>query len=349
MSYSGKECLVTVIVPVWNMEDRIENCISSIQHQTWRNLQIIVINDGSTDLTQQIVEKIAQVDERVQLINQSNAGVSEARNRGLDLAAGKWIMFVDSDDYIEPNCIECLMGHVYGNTDIVVSAYKVRVGNEVLSNKPCHTAATVMNFEGKEEIAKLLLLNGWIERIALWSVWGGIIKREVIYKNGLHFDRSISISEDELFSLDCYAAAQKITIINEPLYIVWKKEKSLSSKGCSMERALSAKKKLLKKKMMLYSCWGLYDENMEVNQMVYDSTKFLIVNLIARQQLTFKYASTALHEWMNDGWIHKAVLDYDPPRFRDRIIRRLILLKCAFAMALLIIFINKMNQIIPNG
>ncbi|MBO6383968.1 glycosyltransferase [Enterococcus casseliflavus] len=106
------ESLVTVIVPVYNSEKFLDLCISSILHQTYTNLQIIIINDGSTDNSLKIINSYAKYDKRIDVINQMNLGQSSARNNGLKISNGKFITFVDSDDYISPFYVQNLMSEM---------------------------------------------------------------------------------------------------------------------------------------------------------------------------------------------------------------------------------------------
>lgn len=99
---------ISIIVPVYNAEKTIEKCLSSICNQTFKDLEIIVINDGSTDNSYSLCEDMASADKRIRLVTQTNSGRSYTRNRGLELATGEWIGFVDSDDWIEANMYERL-------------------------------------------------------------------------------------------------------------------------------------------------------------------------------------------------------------------------------------------------
>ena len=98
--------LISVIIPAYNAEKYMDRCLNSIVKQSYNNLQIIVVNDGSTDNTKKILEKFAEADNRIVVINQKNGGVSQARNNGIYIAKGKYMCFVDSDDYIDINMIQ---------------------------------------------------------------------------------------------------------------------------------------------------------------------------------------------------------------------------------------------------
>ena len=116
---------ISVIIPAYNCEKYIKNCLESLKHQTYRNLEIIVVNDGSTDNTLNICREMQYNDYRIKIINQENKGVSAARNKGIECATGKYITFVDADDVIEPDMYEVMQKDIYLNTaDIVrVGAY----------------------------------------------------------------------------------------------------------------------------------------------------------------------------------------------------------------------------------
>ena len=108
----GKETLLSVIIPVYNVEQYLVKCVESILNQTYRNLEVILVNDGSKDSSGSICDAFIQRDPRVRVIHKENGGLSSARNAGLDAAGGEYISFIDSDDWIEPNAYEHLLGLV---------------------------------------------------------------------------------------------------------------------------------------------------------------------------------------------------------------------------------------------
>lgn len=103
------EVLISVVVPVYNVEHYLKKCVDSICHQTYRNLEIILVDDGSTDCSGSLCDEFATSDSRIRVIHKSNGGLSDARNAGMGLASGEWWMFVDSDDYIAPDTAETLL------------------------------------------------------------------------------------------------------------------------------------------------------------------------------------------------------------------------------------------------
>ena len=111
--------MISVIVPVYNVEEYLEECLESIKNQTYTNIEVILVNDGSTDGSREICERFCQKDSRFKLINQENQGQSVARNRGVKESAGEFIMFVDSDDVIKKNVLEVLLPYMKTEVDIV--------------------------------------------------------------------------------------------------------------------------------------------------------------------------------------------------------------------------------------
>ena len=111
--------MISVIVPVYNVEEYLEECLESIQYQTYTDIEVILVNDGSTDSSKEICERFCQEDSRFRLINQENKGQSAARNRGVKESIGEYLMFVDSDDVINKNVLEVLLPYMKTDVDIV--------------------------------------------------------------------------------------------------------------------------------------------------------------------------------------------------------------------------------------
>ena len=127
--------MISVIVPVYNVEEYLEECLESIKNQTYTNIEVILVNDGSTDGSREICERFCQKDSRFKLINQENQGQSVARNRGVKESVGKFIMFVDSDDVINKNLLEVLLPYMKTEVDIV-ECRMTRKKEEFYLNKP---------------------------------------------------------------------------------------------------------------------------------------------------------------------------------------------------------------------
>ncbi|MFC2677984.1 MAG: glycosyltransferase family 2 protein, partial [Granulicatella sp.] len=141
--------MISVIVPVYNVEEYLEECLDSIRKQTYQDIEGILVNDGSTDGSKAICEHFCQSDKRFRLINQENQGQSVARNRGVKESLGEYIMFVDSDDVIKANILEVLLSYMKADVDIV-ECKSTKIKEELLKNEPNRII-----FEGKSTEAIL--------------------------------------------------------------------------------------------------------------------------------------------------------------------------------------------------
>lgn len=128
--------LVSVVIPIYNVEEYLERCLDSIINQTYKNIEIILVNDGSTDNSYEICKKYEKNDSRIKIINKKNGGLSEARNYGIEAACGKYITFVDSDDYVEENYVKCLLECIDKyDADISICSYRAIYDNGTILNQ----------------------------------------------------------------------------------------------------------------------------------------------------------------------------------------------------------------------
>lgn len=144
-----QDILVSVIVPVYNVEDYLGRCVDSILAQTYQNLEVILVDDGATDSSGKICDEYARKDSRVRVIHKENGGLSSARNAGIDAAAGEYLEFVDSDDWIEPDAVECMLSLAMEHQTELVAAgrYDVKAKTGVKKKGLCPTVTEVISAE----------------------------------------------------------------------------------------------------------------------------------------------------------------------------------------------------------
>ncbi|EEW93692.1 glycosyltransferase family 2 protein [Granulicatella elegans] len=165
--------MISVIVPVYNVEEYLEECLESIRQQTFTDIEVILVNDGSTDSSKEICERFCQVDNRFKLINQENQGQSVARNRGVKESVGQFIMFVDSDDVINTNVLEVLLPYMKTDVDIV-ECRMTRKKEEFFLNK----TSTIV-FEGNSKEA---ILNCIAFKEVKYCAFKKLYRREIVQK-----------------------------------------------------------------------------------------------------------------------------------------------------------------------
>lgn len=202
---------ISVIVPAYNCEQSISRCIASIQHQKYRNLEIIVVNDGSTDNTETLVQKKQTLDDRIKLVNITNGGVSHARNIGIGLATGDYITFVDSDDYIDDEMYSTLM-HIIkeNNVKIAHCSYK-NVDNE--GNVISIVGGNGRIISQSHEEAMECLLSG---RLFAGGMCNKIFKADLF--DDIRLDENIKYNEDVLACFHLFNKVEASVYIDTPFY-----------------------------------------------------------------------------------------------------------------------------------
>lgn len=218
--------LVSVIVAVYNAEKYLENCIASICAQNYQRLQILLVDDGSTDLSGNICDDWSKKDQRITVIHQKNGGVSKARNVGIDRAEGTYTVFVDADDYLEKEYISSMVEE-QKNNGMVITGYFIDIDIErrkritpiILRQEAC----SILDREKTVELYKAGLL---------FAVWNKMYCTEILKEQKICFDENINLGEDALFNLRYFEEVQgEICVINKPLYHYMKREnESLDSK-----------------------------------------------------------------------------------------------------------------------
>ncbi len=211
--------MVSVIVPVYNAEKYIEKCISSIRNQTLKNIEVILINDGSKDRSKEIIEDYAKQDSRIVIINKENGGPAAARNMGIKQAKGKYVGFVDSDDYIEPDMYEKLF-EVADKEEVQVAmcGYKdVNVNNN--SSELIVSNADFNKIHHKEYIEDKIIRT-FTQNInyGYFSMCNKLYLRNFIEEMGISIDEAREHGEDWWFNINIFMNLSSFIAIEEPLY-----------------------------------------------------------------------------------------------------------------------------------
>lgn len=176
--------MISVIVPVYNVETYLEECLDSIQNQTYTDLEVILVNDGSTDGSQAICERYCQTDKRFRLMNQTNQGLSAARNKGVEISTGEYIVFVDSDDIIKTNYLEKLMQYMTEDVDIVECIFTVKKMEFLDEN----IETTTIIFEGDSNEAVKFFPSHTLNVNAVTKLYRREIVEAVPYIDGVIFE-----------------------------------------------------------------------------------------------------------------------------------------------------------------
>lgn len=207
---------ISVIIPVYNTAEYLSRCLDSILNNTYRNLEVICVNDGSTDHSAAIIKQYSAADDRIIAVDQANAGISAARNTGLDRATGDFIAFIDSDDWVHPQYFEILnMAQV--KSGACITACKYISTREYMSE---YTTIDTNTVEISSVSNVEALKNGHLKRL----VWGRLYKRSAI--SGFRFRKELRWGEDTVFSIDALCSNSSVALIKLELYYYFQRETS---------------------------------------------------------------------------------------------------------------------------
>jgi len=308
--------LVSIVVPIYNVDKYLNRCINSIVSQTYCNLEIILINDGSQDNCPLICDEWAEKDSRIIVIHKENEGLGKARNTGIDCASGTYICFFDSDDYIEPDTIEaCVKAARENNADLVVFAH-----DDVTPDM--HLLGTHIPLPPKklflgEEITNTLLPNSVYCNLKtgedwnmVMSSWNKLYSMDVIKKSGWRFASEREIISEDFYSLtELYGQLNSVYVLDRVFYHYTVNKSSLSR---SYRPDRFEKIKLFYKAMLSLSEKMCISNVME--QAIRGVTFGITVGamkLIVASDLGFKRRYLELRKIIKDNFLHDLIRDTD--------------------------------------
>lgn len=302
--------LITIIVPVYNVEEYINECVDSLISQTYKNIEIILINDGSTDKSGEICDGYAAADARIKVIHKENEGLGFARNTGLKAAQGKFVTFIDSDDKADADLVENLVnGICEANGDTCIGGFKRILENGIVSFEERYDETV---FEGKDVYNKLfarMLGSAPDKHDAIrMSVWNVMYSMDIIRKYNIEFpSERVFISEDIIWDSEYYKYAKKAIVISSSAYNYRITPGSLTQKY---------KPDMLGKICVLYNemCNRLSGDKIKITRL----QRQFFVNLkacIKQEKSSVSQKSnieirTAIKEIVNDGVVHTVSEEY---------------------------------------
>lgn len=301
-----KECesLISIIVPIYNVEHYLRKCIDSLVNQTYRNIEIILVDDESPDKCGQICEEYARLDNRIKVIHQNNSGVGKARENGMDIARGEYLTFVDSDDWIEPEfCERMVKKLLLNNADwIACNAKELDENGKEIND---------FNNIEKEELIKdnKTLFGHYFEgKNYTRVVWGKMFKTSKI--KGRKFQK-LKICEDTCFMIDLFASNLKVVLVQDYGYNYIRRENSVTSKNKFRVEDFDWLKGLeyINNNVKKICPWHCKDIETERGKVLLNMYILLLEKGTKREKL--KYKKLIRNEIINrpvsvrEGWIYK--------------------------------------------
>lgn len=219
---------VSIIVPIYNKEKYLEKCLDSILGQTYRDLEIVLVDDGSQDDSLEICRKYAESDERIHIYAKENGGVASARNLGIEKSQGSFLAFADPDDYLHPECISLLKKAVEETGVEIAYCHAVDV------NANTGETRTVSEETGQYKVIPVMEYD-WVDRRSHSVSWGAVYRRSIV--ENIRFEGDLKIGEDTLFLANCIYKAHAVCCVDQALYYYYLNDDSVTS-GRYTERKL---------------------------------------------------------------------------------------------------------------
>lgn len=277
---------ISFILPVYNVEKYLSQCLESLVKQTYQDIEIIAVNDGSTDTSPQILVKYASVDKRIRILNQKNQGLSMARNVGLENVTGEYVLFVDSDDYVALNTAECIAKVVeqFPQLDVVTFSREIFYENAYSLVDDLFVSSGNI-FSGKEFFERAIS-----ERKFVSAVWQKAFSMKFLIQNNLMFIPNI-LYEDLSFSIHAILYAQQVTSISDVLYFYRRSNlqsitNNVSSRDLDVLKTLEYFQKLL--------------ENRDTSDILKSEVWHIFMFKWVANAIFFKYPKIAF--WNTVGW-----------------------------------------------
>lgn len=288
--------LISIIIPVYNCEKWIKRCIKSILEQTYSNIEIIIIDDGSTDNSLQICKSYES--DKIRVFSKTNTGVSDTRNVGMEKAKGNFIFFVDADDYIKKDAIEELYKVAKQYKADIVKCNHEQFNNNVIKKQENFKQIEILDLKEKEEKQKIESLL--IETYDLNNVWGELISAKKAKQ--IKFDTSLAMGEDFLYNYELFDICEKIVLVPESYYCYYYNED-----GMNYNESITKIKRKIEDTLYFYE--KILNKTQNIEKVFINGIKELtkhVVMLSTNNEINKKEKKLYLQEIVNNSFLRQA-------------------------------------------
>lgn len=311
------EPLVSIIVPMYNVEKFIDKCVVSLINQTYKNLEIILVNDGSPDNCGNIAEQYAKLDNRIRVYHKPNGGLSDARNKGLEVCEGEYVCFIDSDDYVEVNLIENVLNKALNaKADVVIFG----LYNETLDENDNIIIKDPVMFN-PEEPRTMLSVVGY--------AWNKLYKTSYLNKNKFSFQKGLSLVEDIVFNDKALTQTKNIEYVNTPLYHYVSRSRPTLVKQYHKDSFELHKLGFKSRKNVIFSLFGINRKTQELLAKSHiNGIRYCCSNMFNyKNDLDFKAKYNNIKAMLNDELTLEHANYFQPENISDKLVKFVILSK----------------------
>lgn len=323
---------VSIVMPVYNVENYIASSIKSVLNQTYKNFELIIVIDGSKDNSEAIAREFEKADSRVKVYTKSNGGISDARNYGINIATGDFIYFLDSDDWIEPKLFEDnLKIIIQNNLDFIVFGFyqdNVDAQEKIIKQAPHIPEQAIWN-NGEAISITPYMLN------LLGYVWNKIYRKTYLDKHEIKFVNNVSFLEDMIFNAKVYQYSQKI-VFNQEAYVHYIQRPVVTLTKQFHEKSFEWIKLRHLALIKFLGAWSFENkEGILANDLV-SGLRYCVLNLFRfKNQFNFIQKIVYIDKMLNDKDLRQFYKFYSPLTVQDKIYFILIKFKAKYLIALL--------------
>lgn len=254
-TYKGRFMeLVSIIVPIYNTENYLKECIESILNQSYKDFELILVDDGSEDGSLDLCDYYKRHDKRIKVIAKKNTGVSDTRNIGMAASKGAYTCFVDSDDVVKPTYVEALLEGVRAEgADVAFCNYEYLYESRRIPKKP-RLPSGIYTFA---ELESKIIDDGTLSGVLFGTAWMGIYKKSIIDNNDIKFNPEIKINEDGIFNIEYCMKSSKILVLSEAYLYEYRQDSRVTKKLVSPDNIFAPATKEIRR-----VCEGEIDKEM---------------------------------------------------------------------------------------
>lgn len=331
---------ISVIIPTHNVEKYIKRCVDSIINQTYKNLEVIIVDDFSTDKTYDMLKHIGDNDSRIKIFRTAKAGVSCARNLALEKSTGKYIMFLDSDDEYDTNMIEIMHEHMcLEGVDMVVCNYTNIYTNENVINTKCCT----QGMKCKQDYLKVDAAHCHV--IYYGAIWNKIYNGQIIRDNGIRFDEEITLGEDSLFNIEYFKFIKKIYVTQKILYKYYRNNENSLTKKLEPVDTWKTTIRIYDKYIRLYERETLIDVcKNDISFIILSNMIFPVEAILKNSSINSNEAARRMRGIVDNNVVKFALENSKRLSLTDRIIKYTKNIKCYKLMYILLRFKIRMQD-----
>ena len=312
--------LISIIVPIYNVEKYIKKCIESIINQTYKNLEILLVDDGSLDNSSEICIEYSKKDPRIKIIKKKNGGLSDARNAGIKQAIGDYIIFVDGDDYIGKYTVEQAYQKIVAEkTDLVIWGYVaefVDQNEKIIKKEFFKTDDVKYHKSNSYEIE----LNKNVINL-LGYAWNKIYKTTIVKENDIYFRKNISLIEDISFNAEFLKKCNSFAFLDEVNYHYMQREReTLGVQFYENYFELKMEAIILIDNLLEYWTIDRKNKDILINQLIFGVVKSTIKKIVENSPYSIMRKKSLIRQLLQDCRVKKVISIIEPDNFKDKII-----------------------------